>query len=170
MLVRLPDSKRYISITKATSIPFGTTIDATNGHVQINLSTPSGTVKGELYGGAFILTESKSGAVTATLTGGNFAVCPQATGQKASLTTARAAARKASSSTVVRKLWSNVKGNFTTSGRYASASVRGTHWLTEDRCDGTLVFVTFGAVRVTADATHRSTLVKGGRSLLVRAP
>ena len=167
--VKLPDSPRYVPISSATTVPFGTTVDATSGTVQLDLTTPSGTIKGQLYGGAFVLTETKSGAVIATLTGGNFAVCPRLPAAKASLTTA-SAAKKAAPSTVVRKLWANVQGNFTTSGRYASASVRGTHWLTEDLCDGTFVYVAFGAVRVTADATHRSTLVKGGRSLLVRAP
>ena len=169
--VRLPDSRRYVSITEATSVPYGTTVDATNGRVELNLSTPNGTVKGELYGGSFVLNESKSGAVSATLTGGNFAVCPKTTAvRKAPLTTAATAATKASPGTVVRHLWANVKGNFTTNGRYASASVRGTEWLTQDRCDGTYVFVAFGAVRVVAFATHKSQLVKGGRSLLVRAP
>ncbi len=169
--VRLPDSQRYIPISEAKTIPLGTTIDATAGQVQIDVATPTGpAIKGELYGGSFVLTESKSGTVIATLTGGNFAVCPANAAPKKAVLVAQIAAKKASPSTVVRKLWANVKGNFTTSGRYASASVRGTQWLTEDRCNGTYVFVAFGAVRVTAFATHRSTLVKTKRSLLVKAP
>ncbi len=169
--VRLPDSRRFIPISQAKTIPLGTTVDATDGRAQIDVATPSGpAVKGELYGGSFVLTESKSGTVIATLTGGNFAVCPANSAPRKTALLAQTAVKKASPSTVVRKLWANVKGNFTTSGRYASASVRGTQWLTEDRCDGTYVFVAFGAVRVTAFATHRSTLVKTKGSLLVKAP
>jgi len=38
----------------------------------------------------------------------------------------------------VQQLWGSAKGNFRTKGRYASATIRGTIWLIQDRCDGTL--------------------------------
>jgi hypothetical protein len=164
--VRLPGSSRYVPISSVKSVPFGTTIDATNGQVKIDILTPTGRVTGTLSGGEFVLTISKSGGAVATLTGGNFTACTHAAGRAASVTAAATAQR---SSKVVRKLWSNVKGNFSVDGRYAATTVEGTHWLTEDRCDGTYVFVAFGAVRVTGTVTHKSQLVQAGRSLLVQS-
>ena len=50
---------------------------------------------------------------------------------------------------MVRSLWGKDKGGkFRTHGRWSVASVRGTRWLTQDRCDGTLTKVTEGAVDV----------------------
>jgi hypothetical protein len=47
-----------------------------------------------------------------------------------------------------RRLWGDGKGKFRTSGRYSAATVRGTRWLVEDRCDGTLTRVARGEVEV----------------------
>jgi hypothetical protein len=43
-------------------------------------------------------------------------------------------------------LWGSGKGQFRTKGRYAAATVRGTIWLTADRCDGTFVRVRRGVI------------------------
>ena len=37
-----------------------------------------------------------------------------------------------------RKLWGDGKGNFRTTGKYSAATVRGTKWLVQDSCTGTL--------------------------------
>jgi hypothetical protein len=80
-----------------------------------------------------------------------------------------AAAKKPA--TVVRKLWGNAHGSFTTSGRYASASVLGTIWLTEDRCDGTYFEVTKDTLAVTAFAHPKKVHnVKQGQSILIPKP
>ena len=67
-----------------------------------------------------------------------------------------------------RRLWGNATGRFTTKGRYASAAVRGTIWLTEDRCDGTLTRVTSGSVAVRDRARRRTVIVRAGHSYLAR--
>jgi hypothetical protein len=70
-----------------------------------------------------------------------------------------------------RRLWAqDDDGRFTTGGRNSVASVRGTKWLTEERCDGTLTRVVRGAVLVRNLHTGRSVLVKAGRSHLARVP
>ena len=48
------------------------------------------------------------------------------------------------------------------------ATVRGTRWLTLDRCDGTLTRVTEGAVAVRDRRRGRTVLVEAGRSYLAR--
>ena len=40
-----------------------------------------------------------------------------------------------------RKLWGDGKGAFRTTGKYSAATVRGTKWLVEDSCAGTLTRV-----------------------------
>jgi hypothetical protein len=47
--------------------------------------------------------------------------------------------------------------------------VRGTRWLTEDRCDGTLTRVTNGAVVVRDYKRRRNVLVRAGHSYLAKA-
>ena len=84
----------------------------------------------------------------------------------------RASARAASGSGkhVVRKLWSNAHGSFSTKGNYAAGAVAGTEWLTEDLCDGTSIRVTRDKVAVTNLVTHRHVLVRVGHSYLAKAP
>ena len=47
--------------------------------------------------------------------------------------------------------------------------VRGTRWLTEDRCDGTLIRVTSGSVAVKDLVTHKTVVVKRGKRYLAAA-
>ena len=71
---------------------------------------------------------------------------------------------------VVRRLWAKGKGKYRTRGRYAAATIRGTEWLTADRCDGTLVRVTQGRVEVANLPLRRNVIVRAGRSYLARKP
>jgi hypothetical protein len=77
----------------------------------------------------------------------------------------------------VRRLWGDGKGRFRTRGRYGAGTVRGTKWLTKDRCDGTLVRVVRGRVAVErvgpagpqARRPAPQRLVRAGERRLVRA-
>ena len=69
----------------------------------------------------------------------------------------------------MRELWGNGKGHFQTRGRYGAATVRGTHWLTVDRCDGTLTKVVSGVVQVADLKKHTTVLVRAGHSYLAKA-
>jgi hypothetical protein len=99
--------------------------------------------------------------------GGDFAVCPTA---RERAHRARVSAAHASGKHVVRKLWANAHGSFSTKGNYAAGAVAGTEWLTEDLCDGTLIRVTRDKVAVTNLVTHRHLTVKVGHSYLASAP
>jgi hypothetical protein len=70
----------------------------------------------------------------------------------------------------VRRLWANGKGRFRTRGRYVSAAVLGTFWLTADRCDASLVTVRRGTVRVTDLPRRKTANVKAGKTYLARKP
>ena len=123
------------------------------------------------YGGEFILRQGANGVVVAELTGGNFSVCPTKRERshlaRAGTVLARAAA---SGSHVVRKLWANAHGKFSTKGNYAAGAVQGTEWLTENLCDGTLIKVTRDKVAVTNLVSHKHVEVKTGRHYLAKAP
>ena len=65
-----------------------------------------------------------------------------------------------------RKLWGDGKGAFRTSGRYSAATVRGTRWLVQDTCTGTLTRVTQGSVSVRAG--RKTVIVRAGRKYTAR--
>jgi uncharacterized repeat protein (TIGR01451 family) len=96
------------------------------------------------------------GAPTLTLVGGDFSIC----GSKRVL---------AANKTPIRQLWGSAKGNFRTTARYSSATVRGTIWLVQDRCDGSLTQVVEGVVDV-LDTTRNTTVSVAAGSSYVAAP
>lgn len=67
-----------------------------------------------------------------------------------------------------RRLWVSARGSFRLRGRYASVTARRARWLTEDRCDGTLVRVAAGTVRVRDRALRRTVRVRAGGRYLAR--
>ncbi len=170
VLVELPGTTTFVPLTSLKQVPFGTVIEATHGRVSVTTAGPhGGTQTGEFFDGEFILSQGANGLVVATLTGGNFAVCPRH-GKASKARHASASAKHASSKHVVRKLWANAHGSFSTKGNYAAGAVQGTEWLTEDLCDGTLIRVTRDKVRVTDLVNHRHFSVKAGHQYLAKAP
>jgi len=168
VLVELPGTHTFTPLTAAVQLPFGTVIDATHGTVTITTASPhGGTQTGQFFGGEFVLTQGRGGEVVAKLTGGDFAVCPTA---RERLHLAHASSGHASGRHVVRKLWANAHGKFSTQGNYAAGAVQGTEWLTEDRCDGTLIHVTRDRVAVTNLVNHRHLTVRAGHSYIAKAP
>ncbi len=154
-------------------VPYGSKVDVTNG--RLTLKADVGTVT--LYGDGkdpaqFVPSRTservkgkKRALVQLTLIGGDFSACG-ASRRTASSPLAGEAKKKPK---VVRALWGSGKGKFRTRGRYASATVRGTIWLTADRCDGTLTQVRQGVVSV-FDFTRKKTVrVPAGKSYLAPA-
>jgi hypothetical protein len=113
------------------------------------------------YSGEFRITQTRDGKrVLAVLT----LVGPKPTGCPArSAVTAKGKKKKVKR----RLLWGNTKGDFRTVGTYASATERGTIWLTQDQCSGTLIKVTADSVTlVDFSHHHRAVVVKAGHSFL----
>ncbi len=115
------------------------------------------------YEGEFKMIQRRDGLVVSTLLGGTYAGCPtdRPRGKKASVSRAKH---------VVRKLWAEGHGSYSTKGSYATGAVLGTRWLTEDLCEGTLIRVVTDRVAVTNLITGRHFVVKAGHSYLARAP
>jgi ferric-dicitrate binding protein FerR (iron transport regulator) len=68
----------------------------------------------------------------------------------------------------VNRLWGNGKGRYRVTGHDAATAVKGTHWLTEDRCDGTFVRVASGTVTVADFGARRTVTVRAGHTYLAR--
>ena len=87
--------------------------------------------------------------------------CGKASG-KASISKRRRSRRGA-------KLWAKDKrGRFRTRGSNSVATTRGTFWLTQERCKGTLTKVYEGAVAVRNRKTGKRVTVRAGKSYLAR--
>jgi hypothetical protein len=84
-------------------------------------------------------------------------------------TTASVSQRRRRSRKRVRRLFGDGKGTFRTRGRNAAATVRGTRWSVQDRCDGTLVTVQRGRVQVRDKVKRRTIIVRTGHTYLARA-
>ena len=97
-----------------------------------------------------------------SLKGGNFNRCR--TGRRGRSADAAQVSRR-----TIRRGRSNANGNFQSRGRHSSATVRGTIWITADRCDGTLTTVKRGRVAVRDFRRKRTVLVRAGKSYLARA-
>jgi hypothetical protein len=158
--VRAPHGD-YVALAAGAAIPVGSTVDTTAGAVVLNAALPGGaTNAGSFSGGRFeVRQDAKSGITDLYLRGGSFARC--ANRSLASISSTRAKP--------VRSLWgSDDGGRFRTHGRNSVATVRGTRWLTQDRCEGTLTRVVRGAVDVRDKRTHRRVTVRAGHSYLAR--
>src|SRR3954447_18519816 len=145
------------------TIPYGATVDVTNGSVLLGTDTGSVQAYGAGIAASFVLargTDNKKPIVELRLTGGTFSGCAK---RSTSATAAGAASTK-----TIRQLWGKAKGRFRTRGRFASATVRGTVWLTRDRCDGTLVQVKQGVVQVGDLAKRKTVVVRSGKSYLAK--
>ena len=69
-----------------------------------------------------------------------------------------------------RALWGrDDHGRFRTRGTNSVATVRGTAWYVEDRCDGTLTRVSKGSVSVRDLRRRRTVIVAAGKSYLARS-
>jgi uncharacterized delta-60 repeat protein len=171
---RLPGTRRFLRLVELTAIPNGTEIDARKGRLLITvLHDASGQLDGaRFYGGRFVFSQGqgKTPITTLTLTGGSFKDCMlTAEGSAPAMISSVKGGTGTRSTRRVRKLWGSGRGRFRTRGRYGAATVRGTKWLTLDRCDGTKLRVVHGKVSV-QDLLHpnrRPKLVSAGRKTFI---
>jgi streptogramin lyase len=156
-------------LAPGAEMPLAATFDARHGAVSLtSAGCRGGTQTGHFGGGVFTLRQPRTacGRVDVYLRGGRFRSCPRVGTRRAGSGAAASAARGRK----VRKLWGRDSGgSYRTHGRHSQATVRGTRWLTVDRCDGTLTRVTSGAVAVRDLRRHRTVVVHAGHSYLARA-
>ena len=164
--VVLPGSSQAIPLSDASSLPVGTVIDATHGAVTLtSVKSSTGTTQtGEFWGAAFRIGQTRGARPVTELT----LVDPPLGACSAPSQAQRLAIHAASSRRRVTLWGHDHHGSFRTRGRGAVASVRGTEWMTQDSCAGTLVQVRQGAVSVRDLQRHRTVVVRAGHSYLAR--
>ena len=156
---KLPGSSAFVALTDPQQLPIGTTFDTTAGRVTLTSAsdTNGGTQHAWFYEGTFKLGQTTgSQPVTTLALAGTLPSCARAAVGRASA----AGTRKS------RHLWGDGKGRFRTSGRFSSATVRGTRWVVSDRCDGTLTRVVRGSVTVRDRVRNTTVVVRAGGQYL----
>ena len=152
VLYTFPDSRDVVELEGATQVPVGTKVDTTAGAAEVTVSRAVALDTSEFYAGVFTVLQSSPRALgEIRLNGGNFLDC---------VSSFRALAKKRPT----RKLWGRGSGRYRTRGRYSSATVRGTKWLTEDLCDGTRTTVVEGTVIVHDFVRNLDVTVHAGHS------
>jgi hypothetical protein len=163
-LVKLPGSGRWVNLDDVAELPVGSRIDARRGVAKVSVAVDrSGRTQSARFGGGvFEVRQSRKGRGVADILLRGRLNCSRSGD-------ASAAARRGSRRR--RSLWGRDNGGrWRTHGQNSVATVRGTRWLTEDRCGGTLTRVTEGAVLVRNRHSGRRVLVKAGSSYLARKP
>ncbi len=157
VFVKRPGQAKFTPLKEGQTIPIGSVVDATFGKASLTSINPAGLEQTALfYSGRFLVAQQEgSGLVTLRLRGGNFSSCVGAEGRSQ---------RASTSARSGRRLWGSGRGNFRTEGSYGSATVRGTIWFTEDRCDGTFFEVKRGVVAVRDFGAGRTFLLPAGKS------
>ena len=161
--IRQPGAATSVPLAAGSVVPLGSVIDATRGSVALTSVLPSGdTQTGRFGGGAFKVRQGRRGYVDLYLRG---KPCPRSGKDRAARGSVTAFASRRSG----RRLFGRDRGGrFRTHGRNSHATVRGTRWMVEDRCNGTLTRVSEGAVVVRDFAKKKRVLVKAGHRYLAR--
>ena len=185
ILVRVPRSRRYVPIGRLTEIPLGSIVDARKGRARITAEVDprTGRTQSSLFYDWFfrvLQTKGPKPITEARLVKGSFLPCggrKRGTRAKAGPAVAgglraQSAAGRKQSKRKVRHLWGRGNGSFRTGGKRSAATVRGTWWLVEDRCDGTVTRVKTGRVDVRDFRLRKTIRLRAGkRSLyLAKAP
>lgn len=165
----------FAPLTGASIVPVGATLDSRRGELELTsaANTRGRTQAGRFASGAFQIRQirvrrarsqrRRAGSTRLStdlvLAGGSFRQQCRRTGKPDPAPAGKG---------VVRRLRSNAQGRFRTVGRTSVSTVRGTVWITADRCDGTLTTVRAGAVAVRDLVRRRTVLVRAGRGYLAR--
>lgn len=169
VLIRRRGAASFEPLGRAQQVPIGSLVQTTRGVATLTTASNlrGGQQTARFYDGLFRVTQRRAllPVTELQLAGGRFDRCRSGIA-RAQVRAAATAGRKRSRR--VRRLWGDGKGAFRTRGAYGSAGVRGTTWLTEDRCDGTLIRVRRGAVEVRDFGRRRTVIVTAGQSYLAR--
>jgi hypothetical protein len=183
VLVKFPAGKGprgvagFVPLKGAANVPIGSQLDTAKGRVALTSAADTGakkTQRSDFYDGVFQVKQSvpkkkpkKAKALITDLVLKGEPPRSQCAPQKGARSAG--ANKKKGPKTVLGQLWGNGKGKFRTSGKYSSATVRGTIWLVQDRCEGTLTKVSRGTVQVADFQRNKTVSVRAGHSYLARA-
>jgi len=155
--VRDKGTNQFRILEGSETIPIGSSIDTTDGRAALVSETKTGELQTtDFYDGSFRVGQSRSGLTELKLEGAKFGSCPGSS------------RRTKSSSKKLARLWGSGSGRAKTKGRGGAGTVRGTIWLTEERCDGTLFKVEEGVLAVRDYDRKETVVLKAGEKYLAR--
>lgn len=150
----------FVRLTAAAQVPLRSTLDTKSGRVKLQTavgsSRPGQVQTGQFYDGVFQVRQTGGTARPFT---------EMVLNERLTCRSSRVQAAAARS----RRLWGNGRGRFRTRGRYSTATVRGTVWLTKDTCSTTTTTVRTGTVVVRDLAKRRNVTVRRGGRYVARA-
>jgi CSLREA domain-containing protein len=158
--VKLPGSDEFFVLQDGQQLPMGTTFDTSKGRVNLvsaASNVPGQTQKAWFYQGVFKVRQSKGRKPLTTLAMSGKLQCGRGK-----------AANSAAKKKKKRRLWGDGKGRFRTKGKHSAATVVGTRWLVEDRCNGTLTSVKRGKVRVQQFKPRKTIVLRAGQKYFAK--
>ena len=171
--VKRRGQRRWTLLERGAEVPVGSFVNTKRGSVLLTsaLEGEGRSQTATFWGGVFQIRQSAkgNGSIDILLRGLGFRRC------RAGRARAKRPGIRAVSSRrrrPIRRLWArDDNGRFRTHGRDSVATTRGTVWLTEDRCKGTVTRVKEGEVLVRHRHSRRRVLVGAGeRYLAPRRP
>jgi hypothetical protein len=153
--VKLRGRKKFVELEAGRQIPVGSTVDTTKGRVTI---VAAGDQQADFYDGVFKIAQNRAETPLTTMKLVERLRCPR--GGTASV---------AAKGKKKRRLWGDGSGKFKTEGKHSAATVVGTKWLVEDRCESTTTRVVTGVVSVRDFAKRKTVRVKAGKKYVARA-
>jgi hypothetical protein len=162
--VKAPGVPTFVPLSQLASVPVGSIVDTRKGTVTLKTALSNGDVQSAVFhGGLFEVRQPKGTGLTEVRMRGPLPTCSSGSARAAVVD------KKKKKRRPPRRLWGRDNhGLFRTRGGNSVATVRGTSWFVEDRCDGTLTRVSAGAVTVRDLVAHRTVVVRAGHSYLAR--
>ena len=158
----------FVPLEQAREIPIGSFLDTSRGTVALSTARDRAgrEQSGRFAAGVFqVLQSRKSSAKGLTEL--------RMKGSAAGFRSCRAGNGRARSSALsrrtIRRLRGSARGRYRTRGRHSAATVRGTIWTVQDRCDGTLTTVKRGKVAVRDFRRKKTVLLTAGKRYLAAA-
>lgn len=164
--LQCPGESSSAPLTGFRQVPMGCLINTRHGVVDLTASKgSSGELQGaHFWGGVFVAAQDEGDNQTVGLKLAGRRMCERRNSN------GKPVARISSSGKHGRRLWGSGKGNYSTSGSYGSATVRGTTWLVVDRCDSsTLIKVAEGIVAVRDFVKETSLTLTAGQQYIAKA-
>lgn len=161
-----PGESSFAPLTAFKQIPVGCLINTRHGVVDLTASKGSSEeLQGaHFWGGVFIATQGEGDDQAVELKLAGKRMCERRGGKGKPVATVSASGKHG------RRLWGSGKGNYSTSGSYGSATVRGTTWLVVDRCDAsTLIKVAEGVVAVRDFVKGKLLTLTAGQEYVAKA-
>jgi hypothetical protein len=155
--VRVPGDAKFRPLVASETIPVGSLVDTTEGKVLLTSINADGEEQSAAFSeGIFRVGQALGKKLVTLKLRDGVDVCA---GSSSATTSGSRGGR----------LWGSGHGSFRTEGNDGAATVRGTIWLTEDRCEGTFFKVRRGIVAVRDYLRAKTIAVPAGQTYLARS-